>query len=41
MNKACSREWLRPRKLGGLDVAVNNAGVGVIGLQENFKVEDW
>lgn len=27
--------------LGGLDGVVNNAGVGVIGLQENFTIEDW
>lgn len=26
---------------GGLDVVVNNAGVGVIGLQETFTPEDW
>ena len=26
---------------GGLDVVVNNAGVGVIGLQEDFTAEDW
>jgi NAD(P)-dependent dehydrogenase (short-subunit alcohol dehydrogenase family) len=26
---------------GGIDVAVNNAGVGVIGLQETFTPEDW
>lgn len=26
---------------GGLDVVVNNAGVGVIGLQEAFTPEDW
>jgi len=26
---------------GGMDVVVNNAGVGVIGLQENFTPEDW
>jgi NAD(P)-dependent dehydrogenase (short-subunit alcohol dehydrogenase family) len=25
----------------GMDVVVNNAGVGVIGLQENFTPEDW
>ena len=28
-------------KLGGLDVVVNNAGVGVIGLQENFTIDDF
>ncbi len=28
-------------KAGGLDVVVNNAGVGVLGLQENFTIEDW
>lgn len=27
--------------LGGLDVVVNNAGVGVLGIQENFTVEDF
>jgi NAD(P)-dependent dehydrogenase (short-subunit alcohol dehydrogenase family) len=26
---------------GGLDVVVNNAGVGVLGLQEAFVTEDW
>ncbi|MEM1220777.1 MAG: SDR family NAD(P)-dependent oxidoreductase, partial [Bacteroidota bacterium] len=26
---------------GGIDVVVNNAGVGVLGLQENFTPEDW
>lgn len=26
---------------GGLDVVVNNAGVGVIGMQEFFTPEDW
>ena len=26
---------------GGLDVVVNNAGVGVIGLQEAFTPQDW
>lgn len=26
---------------GGLDVVVNNAGVGVEGVQESFTVEDW
>lgn len=28
-------------QLGGLDVVVNNAGVGVIGWQESFTAEDW
>lgn len=26
---------------GGMDVVINNAGVGVIGLQEAFTPEDW
>lgn len=26
---------------GGIDVVVNNAGVGVLGLQESFTPEDW
>jgi len=28
-------------KLGGLDVVINNAGVGVIGLQENFTIDNF
>ncbi|MEM6380695.1 MAG: SDR family oxidoreductase [Bacteroidota bacterium] len=28
-------------KLGGLDVVVNNAGVGVLGIQENFNIDDF
>lgn len=28
-------------KAGGLDVVVNNAGVGVLGLQEAFTIADW
>jgi NAD(P)-dependent dehydrogenase (short-subunit alcohol dehydrogenase family) len=27
--------------LNGIDVVVNNAGVGVLGLQETFTAEDW
>ncbi len=29
------------KKAGNIDVVVNNAGVGVIGLQETFTPEDW
>jgi NAD(P)-dependent dehydrogenase (short-subunit alcohol dehydrogenase family) len=29
------------REVGGLDVVINNAGVGVLGLQETFTAEDW
>lgn len=28
-------------KLGGLDVVVNNAGVGVVGMQEHFTIDDF
>jgi NAD(P)-dependent dehydrogenase (short-subunit alcohol dehydrogenase family) len=28
-------------KCGGLDVVVNNAGIGVLGLQEAFTIDDW
>lgn len=28
-------------KAGGIDVVVNNAGAGVLGLQEIFTAEDW
>jgi len=28
-------------KLGGLDVVINNAGVGVLGIQENFTIDDF
>lgn len=28
-------------KLGGLDVVINNAGVGVMGMQEHFTIDDW
>jgi NAD(P)-dependent dehydrogenase (short-subunit alcohol dehydrogenase family) len=34
-----AREALK--SAGGLDVVVNNAGVGVLGLQETFTPEDW
>ena len=27
--------------MGGLDVVINNAGVGVLGIQENFTVDDF
>lgn len=29
------------RTTGGIDVVINNAGVGVLGLQEAFTIEDW
>lgn len=28
-------------KLGGLDVVINNAGIGVLGIQEQFTIEDF
>jgi NAD(P)-dependent dehydrogenase (short-subunit alcohol dehydrogenase family) len=28
-------------RLGGLDVVINNAGVGVLGIQENFTIDDF
>lgn len=28
-------------KMGGLDVVVNNAGVGVLGIQENFTIDNF
>jgi len=28
-------------KLGGLDVVINNAGVGVLGIQETFTIDDF
>lgn len=29
------------KELGGIDVAINNAGIGVLGFQEAFTVDDW
>lgn len=29
------------QELGGIDVVINNAGQGVLGLQESFTAEDW
>ena len=29
------------KELGGIDIAINNAGTGVLGLQETFTVDDW
>lgn len=28
-------------KLGGIDVVINNAGIGVLGIQENFTTADF
>ncbi|MEM6735553.1 MAG: SDR family oxidoreductase [Bacteroidota bacterium] len=28
-------------QLGGLDIVINNAGVGVMGMQEHFTIDDW
>lgn len=28
-------------KLGGIDILINNAGIGVLGLQESFTADDW
>jgi len=33
--------WQAIEVTGGLDVVINNAGVGVLGLQEAFDIEDW
>lgn len=27
--------------MGGIDVVVNNAGIGVLGMQEHFTADDW
>ena len=28
-------------QMGGLDIVINNAGVGVLGIQENFTIDDF
>lgn len=29
------------KQLGGIDVVVNNAGIGALGIQETFSIEEW
>jgi NAD(P)-dependent dehydrogenase (short-subunit alcohol dehydrogenase family) len=36
-----TRQFKNSRSAAGMDVLVNNAGIGVLGLQGAFAVDDW
>jgi NAD(P)-dependent dehydrogenase (short-subunit alcohol dehydrogenase family) len=28
-------------QMGGIDILINNAGIGTVGIQESFTADDW